>query len=105
MKGRKPAPQHPELELLERPDQHGRDRSAGDLQDASQNFIFNMHVNCRHIAGNITASAAGRLTVVQARIDELRRKADFDPVSAEEYHAFVEERGHLDLIVADSRAD
>ena len=67
--------------------------------------MSNMEVNCRRIAGNITALAAGRLTVVQARIDELHRKAGFDPVSAEEYQALVEERGYLDLIVADSRAD
>jgi hypothetical protein len=67
--------------------------------------MSNMEVNCRRIAGNITASAAGRLSVVQARIDELRRKADFDPAPAEEYQALVEERGQLDLIVADSRAD
>ena len=61
--------------------------------------------NYRGTAGNIAASAAGRLNIIQARIDELRRKAVLDPAAAEEYQALIEERGRLDLILADFRGD
>ena len=70
--------------------------------NTSQNSISSMGVNSCRIAGNVTASAAGRLNVIQARIDELRRKAVLDPAAAEEYQALLEERGQLDLVVADS---
>jgi hypothetical protein len=73
--------------------------------NASQNSISSMGVNCFRIAGNVTAPAAGRLNVIQARIDELRRKAVLDPAAAEEYQAPLEECGQLDLVVADSRDD
>ena len=59
----------------------------------------------RERVGNLTAAAAGRLNIVQARIDGLRRKAEHDPAAAEEYHALLEEHGRLDQILSDFRDD
>ena len=66
-----------------------------------------MAARSRARAGNLTAAAAGRLNIVQARIDGLRRKAEYDPAAAEEYRALLEEtparlranpaRGHIDV--------
>ena len=59
----------------------------------------------RERVGNLTAAAAGRLNIVQARIDGLRHKAEHDPAAAEEYRALLEEHGRLDQILSDFRDD
>jgi len=61
--------------------------------------------NIRSGAASAAAGAAGRLNVVQARIDELQRKAALDSTETDEYRALIEERGQLDAILMDSRAD
>ena len=63
-----------------------------------------LEVNHR-TTGNITASAAGRLNVVQARIDELRRRPVLNLAAAEEYEALLDEHGRLDLILVEWRGD
>ena len=62
-----------------------------------------MAARSRERLGNLTASAAGRLNIVQARIDGLSRKAQYDPAAAEEYRALLEEHGRLDQILAEFR--
>jgi hypothetical protein len=71
-------------------------RCLGELTEIDANTRF---------AGNITAAAAGRLNLVQARIDGLQAKAVLNPAKAKEYQALIKERGQLDLILMDSRAD
>ena len=64
-----------------------------------------MVARSRERVGNLTAVAAGRLNIVQARIERLRRKAEHDPAAAEEHRALLEEHGRLDQILADFRDD
>ena len=64
-----------------------------------------MVARSRERVGNLAAVAAGRLNIVQARIERLRRKAEHDRAAAEEHRALVEEHGRLDQILSDFRDD